>query len=282
MTIIDTHTHFYDPSRPQGVPWPSPDNKLLYRTVLPNDCKVLALDEGVTGTIVVEASSWLEDNQWILDLAASDPFIVGLVGNLTVGRAEFAGELARFASHPLFCGIRCGGRTIGQINAAILRDLELLAKHDLQLDLLIGAEQWTGLLTVAKELPDLPIVINHIGLMPVNGEALDPVWIERYQQAASFPNLYMKVSGLLENSVIRPAPTELDYYRPTLDTLWSTFGEDRLIYGSNWPVCEVAGSYASCINIVRHYFAEKGDAASQRYFWRNALQVYHFQRGGTL
>ena len=71
--IIDTHTHFYDPTRPEGVPWPPADNELLYRTVLPEHHRALAVPEGVTGTVVVEASAWLADNQWILDLAADDP-----------------------------------------------------------------------------------------------------------------------------------------------------------------------------------------------------------------
>jgi L-fuconolactonase len=276
--IIDTHTHFYDPARPQGVPWPGRDDKLLYRTVLPDDCQKLARPEGVTGTVVVEASSWLEDNQWILDLAAHDEFLLGLVGNLALRRAEFAAELARFVRYPHFCGIRCGGRTFTQIDAPLLRDLALLARSDRQLDVLIGPEQWDGVLTVAAQLPALRIVIDHIGSMPVTGAALDPQWLERYQRAAAQPNIFMKVSGLLENSVIRPAPATLDFYRPTLDALWATFGPDRLIYGSNWPVCEVAGTYATCIDLVRSYFGKKGPVAAERFFWQNALQVYRYDR----
>ena len=125
--IIDTHTHFYDPSRPQGVPWPGPDGGQLYRTVLPEHYRALAEPEGVTGTVVVEASAWLDDNQWILDLAEIDPFIVGLVGHIDPSRDAFADELARYADHPRFCGIRCGS---GYFNAApndeFLRDMELL------------------------------------------------------------------------------------------------------------------------------------------------------------
>lgn len=282
--IIDTHTHFYDPSRPQGVPWPRPEDKLLYRTVLPDACKALALAEGVTGTVVVEASAWLEDNQWILDLAAKesvDPFIVGLVGHIEVGRVEFAAELARFAANPLFCGIRCGGQSLAQVDAPLLRDLELLANHNRQLDLLIGPDRWQTLLAVAQALPNLRIVLNHLGSMSVTGEALDPAWLERYAQAASFPNISMKVSGFLENSTIRPAPTSLDFYRPAFDALWTSFGMKRLIYGSNWPVCEIAGSYATCIGLVKQYFGEKGTEASEHYFWKNALRVYHNHRHRT-
>src|SRR5262245_18853787 len=81
FTLIDTHTHFYDPGRPQGVPWPSKDDKLLYRPVFPKDYLALPVPRPVTGTVVVEASPWLEDNQWVLDLAVREPFIVGFVGN---------------------------------------------------------------------------------------------------------------------------------------------------------------------------------------------------------
>jgi L-fuconolactonase len=129
--IVDTHTHFYDPSRPQGVPWPGPDNELLYRTVLPEHYKALAEPEGVTGTVVVEASAWLEDNEWILDLAAADPFVLGLVGHIDPNRDAFASELERFAKHPRFCGIRCGSGYFNDIKAGnFLRDLRLLAECD--------------------------------------------------------------------------------------------------------------------------------------------------------
>jgi L-fuconolactonase len=87
----------------------------------------------------------------------------------------------------------------------------------------------------------------------------------------------MKVSALMEQSVIQPAPADLAYYRPTLDVLWQAFGEDRLIYGSNWPVCERAGDfYVEGINIVKAYFQEKGEAAYQKYFWQNAQAVYRW------
>ena len=74
ICVVDTHTHFYDPSRPQGVPWPPKSETTLYRTVLPAEFQKLAEPQGVKGTVVVEASAWVEDNQWVLDLAANDPF----------------------------------------------------------------------------------------------------------------------------------------------------------------------------------------------------------------
>ena len=277
--IIDTHTHFYDPTRPQGVPWPSPENKLLYRTVLPADCRALAEPEGVTGTVVVEASGWLEDNQWILDLAAKDPFIVGLVGNINANRPEFAAELTRFAANPLFRGIRCGGRYFADIKqGSFLADMALLASKDLQLDVLVQQDQFDGLISLAQRIPTLRIVIDHIGHMPIDGQAISAEWEANYQRLAAQPNLFMKVSALIEQSTIQPAPAEVAFYRPTLDVLWHTFGEERLIYGSNWPVSERSGDYAQTINIVKAYFSEKGDAAYQKYFWQNAQAVYKWPR----
>src|SRR5687768_6475890 len=103
--ILDTHTHFYDPTRPEGVPWPPKDDRFLHRTVLPEEFAAMARPLGVSGTIVVEASSRVEDNQWVLDLARNNPIIKGMVGHLKPGKANFARDLNRFAANPLFCGI---------------------------------------------------------------------------------------------------------------------------------------------------------------------------------
>src|SRR5262245_44836365 len=115
VPALDAHTHFYDPTRPQGVPWPGKDDKILYRRVMPDEFRTLVRPHGVTGTIVVEASPWLEDNQWLLDLAAKEPFIVGIVGNLDPLHAEFPKHVARFARDRRFRGIRIG-HTVPQKN----------------------------------------------------------------------------------------------------------------------------------------------------------------------
>ncbi|NJN82990.1 MAG: amidohydrolase family protein [Caldilineaceae bacterium] len=273
--IIDTHTHFYDPFRPQGVPWPPADNALLYRTVLPAHCKAVAQPEGVTGTVVVEASAWLADNQWILDLAADEPFIVGFVGRVEPNQPDFGETIEELARNRLFRGIRCNGNALAQLDeAGFMRDMGQLAALDLALDALVRDEHFDHVLHLADRVPDLRIIINHIGSMPLNGAEPTPDWVERFRLAAQRPNIFLKVSALMENSVIQPAPGDVKFYRPALDLFWSTFGAERLIYGSNWPVCERAGDYATCIDIVRTYFAAKGQQASENYFWRNAKSAY--------
>ena len=101
---VDTHIHLYDPTRPQGVPWPAKTDALLYRPTLPQRFKAVAGPLGVTRAVVIEASAWVEDNQWILDLAKENPLIVALVGHLEPASENFAANLARFAKDPLFRG----------------------------------------------------------------------------------------------------------------------------------------------------------------------------------
>ena len=277
--IIDTHTHFYNPSRPEGVPWPNPNDEVLYRTVMPDDYKALAVPEGVTGTVVVEASKWVEDNQWILDLAAEEPFIVGFVGHLEPDDANFARDLARFSANSLFRGIRIGSghlRAIG--DKTVLGNLEKLAEKKLSLDLLIGPELLSAIPALVEHTPAMRVVINHIAGVRVDGNPPDAAWVDAINEVARYPNIYCKVSGLAEHTGQIPAPSDPGYYAPTIDVLWDAFGEDRLIYGSNWPVSERFASYATVQQIVNAYFSEKaaqaGEAVTAKFFAQNAKTAY--------
>ena len=273
--IIDTHTHFYDPTRPQGVPWPSADNSLLYRPVLPEHYRPLAEPCGVTGTVVVEASAWLEDNQWILDMAVDEPFIVGLVGHVDPNVEEFGRNIDRFAENPLFRGIRCGGGYFDDVEqGSFLKDLEKLVEKDLELDVLISKQQFGQLLEVAKRLPELRIVINHIGHEPIDGNAPDYEWSEGIQSVAEYSQIYMKVSAVLEQCKVEPVPSDPGFYAPTLEAMWEAFGEDRLVYGSNWPVSDRASDFATAFGVVEAFFSGKGEEARVKYFWKNAKAAY--------
>ena len=275
MIIIDTHTHFYDPSRPEGVPWPQPNETALYRTVLPEHFRALAVPEGVTGTVVVEASPWVEDNQWILDLAAKDKIIVGHVGNLTPGSEGFGEHLARFAANPLYRGIRTRCLNVHDLSQApCIADVAKLVDYDLELDLMAGPHELLLVKALSERIPELRIVMPHLAHQRINGQAPDPVWVEGLEQLADCPNVFMKVSALVEMTGQRPAPTNLEYYVPTLDTLWNTLGEDRLIYGSNWPVCAPFADYATVKRLVTEYWATKSQDAQEKFFWRNAQKAY--------
>lgn len=276
--VIDTHTHFYDPTRAQGVPWP-PKNSKLYRKVLPADWKAVANPHGVKETVIVEASPWVEDNAWILELAAKEPCIVGFVGNLDPTQEGFATNLRRFAANPIFRGVRWRADLvrIDQNKAAALAGARLLAELGLELDLNGPADLMPHAVALARDVPDLRIVINHLGA-PGDPKAMNPAWKGHVQALAKSSNIWMKVSALVEQ-VKGPegqAPRDVEYYQPILDTLWDALGPDRLVYGSNWPVSDRGAPYDVVFNLVKDYFSSKGPEACEKYFWKNSKDVYRW------
>lgn len=279
--IVDTHTHFYDPERAAGVPWP-PKASRLYRRVLPKDWLAVASAHGIRETVVVEASAWLEDNAWILELAAQEPSIIGFVGHLLPHETEFRKHLERFGANPIFRGIRVAQNDLltNAGKAEFRTGLELMIERDLQLDVNGGP---TILPTVAKlsaELPALRIVVDHV-CNPGDPSRLPASWREDMRVVGRQKNVFCKVSGLIEQTdrsqkAWGEAPRDTAYYAPILDHCWECFGDDRLIYGSNWPVCEKGGSYADQFKIVSEYFTARGAEAAEKYFWKNARQAYRW------
>ena len=264
MPIIDTHIHLFDPTRPQGVPWPNKDNKVLYQPALPDRYRKIAVPLGITGAIEVEASPWLEDNQWVLDVAAKDTIIVGTVGDLEPGKPDFRKHLERFHRNPLFRGIRYGnlwGRNLGAEMAKpeFIDDLKALAEAGLELD---TANQNPALISdtvrLTDRIPDLRVVIDHLPqLEPPTEPAAHKAFHANLLELGKRPQVYVKVSEVLRR-VDGRVPDDLSFYRPRLDQLFDIFGEDRLVYGSDWPNSDQWAPYAQVLKIVREYFTAKG------------------------
>ncbi|MBA4186919.1 MAG: amidohydrolase [Planctomycetaceae bacterium] len=283
--IIDTHTHFYDPTRKEGVPWPGKGDKVLYRAVLPAEYKKLAVPHGVTGTVVVEASPWVEDNQWLLDLAKDEPFLVGIVGNLSLADKDFVKNLERFAKNPLFRGIRVNE---GALKTALKDDTQIdrlksLSDNGLSLDLNGGAETFLAAAQVAEKLPKLHVVVNHMGNPTIDGKAPVEAWRKAVAIGGDAgANVFCKMSALVEGSRKRDgmAPTDLAFYTPTLDVLWKAFGPDRLMFGSNWPVSDIFGKFETVYSLAAKYVKEKGDEAFAKVMGANAVKAYQLKPRG--
>lgn len=274
--IIDCHTHFYDPARPEGVPWPSPGSS-LYRTVLPKHLRGLKQFRKVTGTVIVEASPLVEDNAWLLDLAKDDPFIVGIVGNLMPGKTEFSGHLERFARNPLFRGIRVSSKTVTDLlNSSALNDFRKMIDLDLSLDVNGGPDTPAIVAKLAEKLPSLRIVQNHIGNVRITADAPPADWKAGIEAAAKNTNVFCKISALVEGASRdgQKAPKEMSFYKPYIDVVWNAFGDNRVIYGSNWPVSENAADYETLQRIVMEYAAERGDEATAKFCSENAARAY--------
>ena len=264
--IVDTHIHLYDPFREGGAPWPEPDDE-IYLTTRADRWLERAIPSGVDGAIVVECSEWVEDNQWVLDLADDEPRLLGLVGNLDANDDRFAEHLERFAQHPVFRGIRARMWTPDHTDR-----IRLLADRDLSLDL--GLDNKT--VDLAAAIPDLRIVINHCAGVAMDGDDPDPDNVALVRRAAEHPNVFCKLSGMMDlRCTIIPAPTDVNHYAPYLDILWDAFGEDRMIFGSDWPVSDRSKrSYAEVLDLAKAYLATKPASAEAKVFCENARRAY--------
>jgi len=277
VPIVDTHIHLYDTTRDGGVPWPPESDTVLYRPVLPPDWARVCDENGITATVIVEASTLLADNQWVLDLVKDEPErYIGLVGSLELGTPDFAANLKALSADPRFVGIRMRDRPRGAdfFNDAVWRDLKLMADRDQTLDVLMANFTLEDVDRIAQRIPTLKILVNHVAGAVIDGKPLDPAWAQSLAQAARNPNVYCKVSGLFQQSRRQPSPTDLEFYKPVLDELWKVFGEDRLIYGSNWPVTLRGGSYASYKAVVFEFLEPKGQTAMEKVLASNAYQFY--------
>jgi predicted TIM-barrel fold metal-dependent hydrolase len=276
IPIIDTHIHLYDPTRPQGVPWPGKNETVLYRPTLPARYRRLTKALGIVGALEVECSPWLEDNQWVLDIAAKDTIIVGTVGNLEPGKPDFRKHLERFQRNPLFRGIRYDFR--GQLSAPdFISDLNSLADAGLELDspqpdpALIE-----DLVRLTDRIPSLRVVIDHLPAVEPPTEArARSAYDSNLRELGKRPHVYVKVSEVLRRVGGR-VPDDLNFYRARLDEIWDIFGQDRLIYASNWPVSDLKGPYPQVLKIVREYFTGKGQAVAEKFFWKNSSAAYRW------
>ena len=286
LQIIDTHIHLYDTNRSQGVDWPPVTDKVLYRPVLTEHFDEVADREGIASTVIVEASSRLEDNQWVLDLVRDNPDrYLALVGNLPIGTDEFAGLLDRFSKDSRFVGLRMRDRPGGDafFTDAVWRDLGLLAEKGLTLDVLIHNFSIDEVTEVARRLPKLRIMINHLGGLNITHEPFDATWKQAMEKAAQHENVYCKVSGIFQRAGVKPTPKEKSFYSPVFKVVFDAFGEDRIVYGSNWPVTGRGGRYSEQLSIIRDFFnalgmqlgdTKRAEQIARKLFHENAIKFY--------
>ena len=280
IPIIDTHIHLFDPNRPQGAPYSGPKTASPPIAAFPDRYRALAVPLGAVGAVKVEASPWVEDNLWVLEVAERDPIIVGVIGNLEPEKPEFAEYLDRYRKNRLFRGIRCGnlwGRDItAQVSQpAFIAGLKRLADADLVMD---SANPRLSLLQAivraTDQVPTLRVVLDHLPALPAPETAADKAALDvALRELGARPQVYAKLSAIIHN-VKGTVSTDLSSYRDWLDRLVEVFGEDRVIFGSDWPNSDGVAPVDKVFAIARDYFASKPRSVAEKYFWKNSIAAY--------
>ena len=277
VPIIDCHVHLWDIARPEGLGWIKKDNKVLNRSFLPKVHEPIAAASGVRGVVVIQAGQSLPDNQWNLDITAHNQSLYrGVVGNLSevIGTAKFKPLFEALCKDPRYVGYRLSGRYQEQLTDAFFHDLQLTAARGKSVDFLVGGYRFDEIASIAKRMPDLRIILDHFGGVKLDGSPLDPKWVGELRAVAQHKNVYCKVSALFGRVEKQPAPQDIAFYSPVIDLVFDCFGEDRLVFGSDWPVSETTGDYASVVKLTRAYFDRKDRGVLEKVFFKNAVKFY--------
>lgn len=282
IPIIDTHIHLFDARRPQGVPyagsaaWKAETGGVA----LPATYRKLAEPLNIVGAIELEASPWVEDNLWVLDQMATDTLYVGTVGDLEPEKPDFAELFDRFRKNPMFLGIRCGliwGRNVvaQADDPKFIDGLRRVADADLVMD--TANPNLALLSTMVKlndKIPNLRIMCDHMMHYipkPEERAAYDAV----LKEIKGRPNIWGKLSDM-EN---RDIPARgLAQVKDRLDVLMDCFGEDRVVFGTNWPETWGVATPAQIVTLARAYFATRTRAEAEKFFWKNSLKFYKWKK----
>lgn len=257
---IDAHQHFwrYDPEAYRWI-----GTEVLKQDYLPDDLAPLLAAAGFDGTVTVQARSTWGENLWLLALANRHDFIRGVVGWADLTAPDLASRLEQVAVHAKFCGVRCGIRPSlddpDTPHPDFLLGIAVLTGAGLTFDLLIRPPQLLMATALVAAAPAQRFILDHVAKPTIKTGELEP-WASGIRELAARPNVACKVSGMVteaDREHWRPGD-----FTPYLDVVFEAFGSDRLMIGSDWPVCRQAADYRHTMGIVESYIA--GFSASEK------------------
>jgi L-fuconolactonase len=271
---VDAHVHFWGADELVAYEWMTPDMDAIRRPFAPDDLRPLLEANGFDRTVVVQTYSSVDETRGLLDLAARTDVVAGVVGWVDLTSANVA-ETIEELNGPHLVGIRHQVHDEADpdwlLRDDVRRGLRALQDAGLTYDVLVKTRELPAALDTARRLPGLPMVIDHIAKPPIASAALGP-WAERMAPFAELQHVRCKVSGLV---------TEADWeswtvgdLRPYVQRVADWFGEDRLLFGSDWPVCTLAASYDEVVRACEDALGGLGRSARDRIFGANATSFY--------
>ncbi len=276
--IIDSHHHFWDRSLSQfDYSWQeTAELKKICQSFLPEHLKPQIDAMGVDKTIFVQTQHSLLENDWVLDLAKSHDWIAGIVGWVDLASPDCESQVERLKEHSKFVGVRHVVQDEPDDNF-ILRDdvlqgLKVLENYGVPYDLLFYVKHLKHASTLAEKFPNLKLVINHLAKPQIKYRQWEG-WIENFKTAAQYPNIWCKLSGLAtEADWSTWKPEDLKIY---VDAAIEHFGPERCMFGSDWPVCELAGSYQNVFDAMIQCIGGVSEVERERILGLNAAEFYN-------
>nr|WP_184190371.1 amidohydrolase family protein [Paenibacillus sp. JGP012]MBB6024111.1 L-fuconolactonase [Paenibacillus sp. JGP012] len=271
---LDAHQHFWNYNiRDYG--WIGEEMRVIKRSFLPEDLEPILTEAGITGCVAVQARQSLEETEWLLELADQHEFIRGVVGWVDLCSEEAAAQLEKVAANPWLKGVRHVIQDEPDVKFVLREDFQrgiaLLEQYNLAYDLLVSKEQLPYAAELVQKFPRQRFVIDHLAKPDIKGGIQTP-WKEAMEAIAVHPNVYCKLSGMV---------TEADWntwtqedFTTYLDTVLQAFGTDRVMYGSDWPVCTVAGTYSQVFNVLQTHVHTLSAAEQQKIFGENCAAFY--------
>lgn len=273
---IDAHQHFWDPAR-GDYGWLTPADTKLYRRFAPADLAPHLATHGIHGTILVQAAPTEAETAALLALADATPFVLGVVGWVDFDAPDCADRIARFAAHPKAVGLRPMLQDIPEpdwIGAPSRRPaLEAMVTHRLVFDALVRPDGMPAIAKLARRYPELTIILDHCG-KPHVADAPEASWLASLNEIAATPNTACKLSGLLTEFPGNASDADL---QPYVDAVLASFGPDRVLWGSDWPVLLLSSDYPAWSDMTERLLAGCDGNAHAAIRGGNARRLYRLE-----
>lgn len=275
MKRIDAHQHFwkFDAVRDS---WINDEMKIIQRDFLPEDLHHLLLQNGFDGCVTVQSDQSYEENLFQLEHAAKNDFIKGVVGWVDLTSLQVERDLDYLSQFKKLKGFRHILQGEAQrdfmLQPSFMKGISLLKKYHFTYDILIYPDQLPYIPPFISSFPGQAFVLDHLAKPNIKKSAIDE-WKKQITAAAKFENLYCKLSGMVTEASWKNWKKE-DFY-PYMDVVIESFGTDRIMFGSDWPVCLVAATYQNVVSIVEEYFSAFSKEEQEKIFGVNAIHFYN-------
>lgn len=271
---IDSHQHFWKYNI-EEYSWIDDSMSVLRRDFLPGDLKEQLDNNGLDGSVAVQARQSIDETDWLLELAEKNEIIKGVVGWVPLVDEKVEAVLEKYAANEKLKGVRHVVQDEVDdefiLRGDFVRGVSKLAKYDLTYDILIFPRHVRNSVEFVKKFPEQAFVVDHIAKPFIKKRELEP-WKSDMQEFSGFENVYCKISGMVTEADLRNWKKE--DFAVYMEAVLDIFGADRLMFGSDWPVCTVAGEYGKVLEIVTDFIGKLSRSEQNKITGENAVRFY--------